>query len=280
MKTIDFSKTGGFPFTQNSLDFLQTSYKELFAAIGGWYGNKTIITGMEVGGSSVAEGWFVYNNELIKFNACALATKVDINEVLTSVEFEDGLTKSVYKIKTAVCGATGAFDFSELVRLESYKDLQEKINDFITNAWRTYDVKQVDCPDDYITDNFNLTTGLGINERNGWAICDGRNGTRNRGGRVSVGYSVITVDPEDGVWDVLYNTIGATGGEKKHQLTTGELPRFNLTIPQGDSFTGGGGTRVGRGSVSANDSPTSSIGNDEAHENRQPFMVTLFIQKL
>ena len=162
------------------------------------------------------------------------------------------------------------FPFADLVRLDSIK-----------NVWLTGDVKEVDCDAAYITANFD-GTGLGINERAGWAICNGDNGTKDRGGRVSVGYETVTVDPSNNVWDAIYNTIGATGGEKRHTLITSEMPAHTHSI-QPAYVTGTSApsnVRTDSTSGSVGQAVTGSTGGGGSHENRQPFIVTLFIQKL
>lgn len=88
---------------------------------------------MAEGGSSVAAGWFVYNGELIKFTASSIAAKVKITETLVSVAFEDGLTKAVYKIKTAVCDATGDFDYADFFRMDKLKDVNALVSTLNTN---------------------------------------------------------------------------------------------------------------------------------------------------
>lgn len=276
MNRINYTRSGGLPVDQEGLDFMQQAYTTAIAAIAKGYGNKAIVTGMEVGGSSVASGWLVYNGELIKFNASTIANYVKISESSISVLFEDGLNKAVYYEKTAVCDVTGDFQFSELVRIEPFtKPLKTKYD----NVWLSGDIKMIYCTNEYRDIYFDLS-GLGRLERLGWKICNGLNDTIDFGGRVPVGFDGNTIDPNNNVWDVDYNTIGSTGGEKKHQLSIGELPEFDLPIPQGDSFTGPGGTRVGRGSANPNNSSTLKIGGNEPHENRQPFVTVLFIQKI
>jgi len=78
-------------------------------------------------------------------------------------------------------------------------------------------------------------------------------------------------------------TVGATGGEKEHQLTLGELPSHSHSVTEpdtqkfdNDSFTGGG-----RGLIpDRSGATTGSAGNDEAHENRPRFFSLAFIFKL
>lgn len=131
---------------------------------------------------------------------------------------------------------------------------------------QTGDIKEIDVSTSYIAANFD-GTGLGINERLGWAICNGNNGTRNRQGRVSLQY-----DP------VNYPSLGATGGTKEEVLTINQIPSHSHTVPAnngsgslgGANYPSGGGTTVS----------TSSVGGGLPHNNMQPYIVTLFIMKL
>jgi hypothetical protein len=76
MKSIDFSHPGGFPLTQNELDYLQSAYSEClnaFARMGVADSSPVIICGMEYsvptpGEVMVADGWFFRNGELVRFN--------------------------------------------------------------------------------------------------------------------------------------------------------------------------------------------------------------------
>jgi len=76
------------------------------------------------------------------------------------------------------------------------------LNTLANGVAQTGDVKEIDVATSYIAANFDVT-GLGTNERLGWAICNGNNGTRNRNGRVPLQYDPST-----------YATLGATGGSK------------------------------------------------------------------
>lgn len=83
-------------------------------------------------------------------------------------------------------------------------------------------------------------------------------------GKVTVGY-------QDG--DTDFGTIGQTGGEKKHQLTEQEMPAHIHNIGTlsyaGDSGLNGGGAITASGNH-----PTSSTGQNQAHNNLQPYIVT------
>lgn len=111
----------------------------------------------------------------------------------------------------------------------------------------------------------------------GWALCDGANGTPDLRGRFVVGY-----DPGHGD----YNSPGKKGGEEKHKLTAAEMPSHNhsMTMYGGDIADdwkqqnnlyltwdkyGMHNTRY-----------TDTAGGDQAHENRPPYYAICFIMRI
>lgn len=77
-----------------------------------------------------------------------------------------------------------------------------------------------------------------------------------------------------------FNTIGATGGEEKHQLTTPELPSHNTTLELPVRTNGGGGDPLDLPGLTMNDNPFGTVnvvanllGEDEPHENMPPYIV-------
>jgi hypothetical protein len=278
MNKFDFTKNGGLRFTQEVLDFMQSSYSEGITALGKAFGNYVILDGCTVSAGVVSDGWILVNGEPIKFLSSNLDTKVAINIATQDVTFKNGLPYPVKQIKTANCNAVGAFDFSLLKRLNDYATMQQQLANHIANTWRVGDIKEVDCDAAYILANFN-STGLGINERVGWAVCNGNNGTKNRQGRTSIGmyYPNVITNPNDNVWDILYNTIGSTVGGNKHQLIKGELPTNNIPVHQNVAGVTAAG---GSGSQPWSPSNVNFGGDDLPHENRQPSIVTLIIQKI
>jgi hypothetical protein len=109
MKSIDFTKPGGFPLTQNQLNYLQTAYREAvisLAKIGGNAG-PFIISGIEVANPSpgtytVTEGWLFYNGDMVHVADATLAgiaagysPYVQISNNTAGLTYNDGSSHEV-----------------------------------------------------------------------------------------------------------------------------------------------------------------------------------------
>jgi hypothetical protein len=193
------------------------------------------------------------------------------------------------------------------ITAEEHRAVEEALLNFTESQWLTGDIKEIDCTDAYIAANFDNTNGIGIigGEREGWAICNGQNGTRNRTGRVSIGYG--TVAPA-GTGASSQPLIGATinapvlGGSKdaivvehSHSVFANESQNTGLNELLGSNPPGenqkaakvsgdyaGGDFRYSMeaSSLSATIGKSSITGDSAANKNMQPYIVTLFIQKL
>ena len=188
------------------------------------------------------------------------------------------------------------------IRSVDHRTVEQAILDFAKSQWVAGDVKEVDCTNQYIIDNFE-SDGMGKNERAGWAICNGNNGTRNRTGRVSVGYGVTGASGAPS-----FTSVGATmnapvlGGSKdavvvdhNHEYQDAYFAEVNGHTPAGD-IAGSGRSdgdngyyyRNRNGGASLNPAPigqrpltdNASFGQSGENKNMQPYIVTLFIQKI
>ena len=132
-----------------------------------------------------------------------------------------------------------------------------------------YEIKTLHVNQTYIDNNFD-ETGLGVDLLEGFAICNGNNGTPPLDGLVTVGYGTN------------YNVIGGFGGEKDHVLTMEELPSEGAS---GGNYNTGSGTilfnniglETGTDKVFSKSLP---LGTNEPHNNMQPYMIALKIMKL
>lgn len=139
----------------------------------------------------------------------------------------------------------------------------------------------------------------------GWALCDGTNGTPDLRGMFIVGY-----DPSDPD----YNSTGKTGGEKTHTLTITEMPQHRHSYSGSTTTDGshqhdyydyfwqpsGSGYNVDENDIFSDNQvsgfsdstdpagshshsysgDTSYRGGSSPHENRPPFYALAFIMKL
>ena len=160
--------------------------------------------------------------------------------------------------------------------------------DIVSNACaKTGEIKQVAI----LSSNIDFTTGRGKNEWFGWAVADGRSGTVNMNGRVALGYTngdsqLPIVAPNK--TQTNYGKIGNTGGLANVQLTNDEsglpLHTHNSTTVQTtagsyiQSYTSGTGINL---IVSPQQTQfAGGLYALEVHENRQPYTVVLYMQKL
>lgn len=184
------------------------------------------------------------------------------------------------------------------------RDLYNPVNTILMGNW--------DVSDTNLFDN----TGLGVNDFENWAVCNGDNGTIDLRGKFIVGQY------PGGDTDGDYNAVGDTGGEKKHKLAKSEIPKHvhgwgtlsttggshNHSVPNNAVYevaspvagdlngspkwakientllTGGSHTHnVGSGSTE--NGTTDGLTSDDSsladgHENRPPYFVLVYIQRI
>lgn len=152
-------------------------------------------------------------------------------------------------------------------------------------AWKTGDIKEVACDAAYIAANF-TGTGLGTNERVGWAICNGQNGTINKGGRVGLGYIPTTypILSQGGNKDAVVIAHTHKVARDEANVNNGQLADFpnNAMATSGanlgsDNYDYELGRATGGDADSGN---TSSTGVSATDKNMQPYITVLFIQKI
>lgn len=157
----------------------------------------------------------------------------------------------------------------------------QQLVDFIRSqsASYPYEIKYIRAPNTtYITDNFDMTIGAtqGIGKVGrlweGWAICNGNNGTDNLDGQTLIG------------WGANFATLGQFVGEAEHILTIDEIPSHSHNVDL--AYDGGGGvdmqSYVDSGGSDERFIPkaSSNTGGGQAHNNMQPSMVVLIIMKM
>lgn len=280
MKILDLSpitSVNEFPVKSGTLQFIQDSYKESLAqALTSLIevNDPTqvyILSGLHNTGTgttyNVSSGVVYFNGELFDVAAFSFTItgsqlpypSIQITQYTTNadpVTFTDGTPRNVHNIRKFVVTNT-----------TTYAGIMEFDNWYRVAPWLKGDTKEIVCDATYMSNNFN-STGLGVKERTGWAIMNGNNGTHNDNGLVVVSYGTS------------YPTLGATGGEATHTLLGVESGRPPINLPVTDDFTGGGqylttGLDSGRGPITIAAQPAA-----QAHNNMQPYVVRLRIQKI
>jgi len=136
-------------------------------------------------------------------------------------------------------------------------------------TYKQYELKYIRVPNEaYITDNFDMTPSdiQGIGKAgglwDGWAICNGNNGTDNLDGQVLIGYGAN------------FNTVGQFIGSPDAVLVS-HNHTYSQYVQSG-SNSGSGGEAAGYFATGN----TSTVGESGIDKNYQPSMVILMIMKL
>jgi len=173
-----------------------------------------------------------------------------------------------------------------------HKEIELLLVDAVYGA-QIGDIKEIAANDDYIISNFqtggsnneegkglasgvNTPLGISTGERYGWAICNGKNGTINKKGKVAIGYdpSLYPLGPVAG---------NNTGGSKNAVVVSHNhsmLDNRNVLYYDTDGTVAinlrSGSPGWGVSTINV----TNSSGESGVDKNMQPYVVTLFIQRI
>ncbi len=119
MNKIEFSKSGGFPLTQDALNFMQSASADSFQALAGAMqtlcGNQyVILSGCDENDSIIGSGFVSILGEIMPLQGGAKGNHIIVVEEKTSVVYEDGISKEPYYNRYAKFGAgSGQVAWSE-----------------------------------------------------------------------------------------------------------------------------------------------------------------------
>jgi hypothetical protein len=265
MNNINFNQTGGFPLSTNILDALQTAYT-VFNSLGNLAGNLAIISGCDVTGLTVSDGFVFINGELFDFKGGTIGENVIIMQDVENRSFEDGSSKPVLYKRYATFGTAlenypweGFKRIFPTTLIKEFKDDHEKRIEELENKTSDFKIGMVLRWDQPISEP--IPTG--------WvAVTDST-------GKVLVGH-----DPNDPD----FNIVGKTGGAKTHTLTEPEMPTHNHDYNDiANNSAGGapgplGGYDGGNNRFHSRNLTTSSKGGNQPHNNLQPYVVVRWIK--
>ena len=134
MNRINFLQTGGFPTDLDTYDFMQSSYIALQKMALALAGDKPcIVTGCEIAGPTVSEGWVIVDGELLPMATQTLGTNVAVIEDLEQVTFEDGNSKDAYIRRRVEFSVSGTIPWADFVRLPVLAQSESKLRKQLEN---------------------------------------------------------------------------------------------------------------------------------------------------
>lgn len=148
----------------------------------------------------------------------------------------------------------------------------------LSSAGDGADIGEIRMYSGSLTGRFN-SSGLGISPRwQGWAICNGQNGTPDLRRRFIVGFDNASAEYQ----------MGITGGEESVVLEASQMPEHNhqFTVPRSKRGTGNDPNQaLGTPDSGAGFGPevtitTTNTGGGQAHENRPPYYALAYVIKI
>lgn len=257
MNKTEFVQTGGFPVKAERLQELQTAY-EIFNQLGSLAGNLTIVSGCEVVGSNVADGFVFINNELLPFKAGTLAANVIIVEEASSKEFLNGEVKPVHFNRYATFGTSvNSFPWADFVRPIQTKKIPSDLVARLENLEKKAAV-------------FQAGGGMVFWNKPAADIPQGWQEVINWRGRIPVGLDENQLE---------FNLLGKQGGAKTKTLSINEMPSHRHTISnQANSQAGSGKVAVGGDGPEGVNPVTDWAGGNQPFSLMNPYRVVLFIE--
>lgn len=265
MNTIDFTQTGGFPFDQGTLAFLQESI--LLSSKGAsWGGQLAILSGCDIAGSNAGNGFVSIGGEVLPFVGGLISANVIVIETVTELLYEDNVSRPVQVVRYATFGDDG----SETPHL--WVNFKRNTSEGVLA--RLERLERIAAP--------HLVAGKGgmiLWNRPANQIPDGWAEVVNWRGRLPMGY-----DPEQ----TEFNEVGKVGGSKERTLSLSNMPphthsmvvRGSANYNSGPEFGGGydGGNNPFRNPTVNTSSAGGSGGSASSFSILNPYRVVVFIE--
>ncbi|OOV19120.1 hypothetical protein [Flavobacterium sp. LM4] len=127
MNKLDVNQVGGFPMTTRILDELQ-KISAVFNGLGGIAGDKTILYGCNITGSTADDGVVYVNGEVFFFKGGIVQSKVIIKEDKENLVFENNESKTVIRTRYVTFGSgIGSIDWADFTKPKETKEIEEAL---------------------------------------------------------------------------------------------------------------------------------------------------------
>jgi hypothetical protein len=130
-KRIDFTKLEGLATYQDTLEFLQASYRDTISTIARLIGSRVIVTGVTDQGATYSDGWVIIDGELMPLVGGLKSDRVIIDDRPETEVFSDGSIQTVYYTKSARLGVSGGYGFSEFIRADTVATISEGLKNLV-----------------------------------------------------------------------------------------------------------------------------------------------------
>lgn len=256
MNTIDFTQTGGFPFDQGTLAFLQDSIYNA-AKTANLGGPLCILSGCVQSGGNVSDGVVVINGEILPFQGGAIDTKVIVVETTTDLLYEDNVSRPVKKVRYATFGDDG-------IQNNPWTDFKRNTTEGVLA--RLERLERIAAP--FLPVGAGERGGMVLWKKPanlipaGWAeVVDWRR-------RLAMGY-----DPDDPDFD----TVGEAGGGETATLVKANMPS-DLTVEIPVASTDSGTGAFDEGSTGGGTRSINLGGSSQPFSILNPFRIAIFIE--
>lgn len=288
MKEI-FADDGGRPFFNEDLTLIQDELSVAIAAQVRAFGAAMVVVGCEItpaatpGNSNVAAGVVFLDGRFMRVEPVADVTLpvfiAPLAAIDTSRTYKTGSVKVAVKDYTAAI-VTAQPSAGSYITINSTQD--EYYKAILRNSIMPVgSILMVDA-----VAGFDINTGLGSGGWQGWALCDGQNGTPNLKGRFVVGFdkdsAVTPVNQTTATKN--YGATKNTGGADAVTLTQAQLPNVQLNsglYNNSDDYSDGNASPNNIGTA-PNSQPikTQALGAGQPHENRPAYLVLAYVKKI
>ena len=275
MNKANYLGKSDFPLDREGLDFIQNMILSVskLAQLGG---SNYILSGCIEADGVVGSGTIVLQGEIFEFEGGAKKDYISIVETKEELSTDEETYPEAYTFRKAVFADAGDYSWiglNQVSNIVALFDLVTKVKEEPIGTIDLWPGSETTLPENYM-----LCDGRELNKSEYPKLFDvigqtyGGSGNvfrlPNMRGRVPVGYN-----PDD-TSEYELNKLGNTGGAQKHKLSINELASHSHGVKGSSADNGDAGVNfIQSPNDQINAGTTETSGDDQPHNNMQPFIV-------